>query len=386
MYIHNIPIKNYFDPWTSNFTSRLKKLDSNGINVVYYYEKPDSSTFRYRVYNMIQALESSTKKVFATFFWGDELDQLHNIISKADVIVICRSRYTEKLNRFITAAQNKGKIVFFDIDDLVFNPIYTHLVVDSLNYDFENQIVSDFWFSFMGKQAATLNLCDYVITTNNFLADCIRQFINKKVFVIPNFFNQEQEEISNQIFQCKVKNNFLRNEKFHIGYFSGSPTHTKDFSIAQEAITELLAKYKNLVLRVVGYMDLDNKLKKFSSQIERYPMQDFINLQRIIGDVEVNIVPLQDNDFTNCKSELKYFEAGIAGTVTIASPTYAYKRVIKNGDNGFLAFDYQWNEKIEDLINNPTSLVNLGLNANKSSQDLFLWRNFGSLIRNTLIL
>jgi len=384
MYIHNIPLKFYSDPWVSDFTSRLKKLDSNGINVVYYYEKPDSSTFRYRVYNMIQALESSTTKVFATFFWGDELDQLDKIISKVNVIVICRSRYTEKINRFITAAQNKGIIVFFDIDDLVFNPIYTHMVVDSLNYDFENQIVSDFWFSFIGKQAATLNLCDHVITTNNFLADCIRQFINKKVYVIPNFFNQEQEEISNQIFQSKVKNDFLRNEKFHIGYFSGSPTHTKDFAIVQEALTDLLAKYENLVLRVVGYMDLDNKLKKFSSQIERYPMQDFVNLQRIIGDVEVNIVPLQDNDFTNCKSELKYFEAGIGGTVTIASPTYTYQQAITDGVNGFLAFDYQWYEKIEYLINNPSYLNALGHKANILSLDRYSWRNFGSIIQNML--
>ena len=62
-------------------------------------------------------------------------------------------------------------------------------------------------------------------------------------------------------------------------------------------------------------------------RIEVCPLQDFVNLQRLIGEVEINIVPLQDNAFTNCKSELKYFEAAIVETVTVATPTYTFSRV-----------------------------------------------------------
>jgi len=38
--------------------------------------------------------------------------------------------------------------------------------------------------------------------------------------------------------------------------------------------------------------------------------------------VEIVIAPLQENVFTNCKSELKYFEAAIVGTI----PSYSPKR------------------------------------------------------------
>ena len=37
---------------------------------------------------------------------------------------------------------------------------------------------------------------------------------------------------------------------------------------------------------------------------------------------------MENNKFTNCKSELKFFEAAIAETVTVASPTFNYKNAI----------------------------------------------------------
>ena len=67
-----------------------------------------------------------------------------------------------------------------------------------------------------------------------------------------------------------------------------------------------------------------------------------MNLQLALANVDLNIAPLQDNVFTNCKSELKYFEAAAAGTVTIASPTYAFRNSIVDGVNGFFASPIDW--------------------------------------------
>ncbi len=385
MYIINIPKIKYQDPWQQTFDFRLNLLiRKNKIRVAYYYERPDSSTFRYRVYNMVQTLNELSTQYVASFFWGEEIENINIIIDNVDIIVICRSRYTNALGGFIATARNKGKKVFFDIDDLVFCPTYTHLVVDSLNHDLNNPMVADYWFSFIAKQAAVLNLCDEVIATNEYLASIIRNETRKKVSVIPNFLNREQLEISNQIYEEKKKNGFQRDYKFHIGYFSGSPTHTKDFVVLADALMDLLDKYDNLIFRIVGYMDLVKPLKKYSSRIERYSMQDFLNLQRLVSEVELNLVPLQDNEFTNCKSELKYFEAGVVGTVTIASPTFTYNNAISDGDNGFIANSYQWYEKIENLILNPQQLVQIAKHAKIDSESKFSWRNQIKLIENVL--
>ena len=57
-------------------------------------------------------------------------------------------------------------------------------------------------------------------------------------------------------------------------------------------------------------------------------------------------MPLQHNLFTNCKSELKYFEAAAIGTATIASPTFAFRHAIEDGVNGWLATAPYWEERI----------------------------------------
>ena len=66
------------------------------------------------------------------------------------------------------------------------------------------------------------------------------------------------------------------------------------------------------------------------------PAADLPPGQRLIAEVEINISPLKENQFTNCKSELKFFEAAACGTLTLASPTYAFKKSIVHGVTGFL--------------------------------------------------
>jgi glycosyltransferase involved in cell wall biosynthesis len=350
MFKVTVPSFSYKDPWDIPFINRLSTLKNGSQSIAYYYDYPDNSTFRYRVYNMIQALSESSRDVSAAFFSYKDINYLDQVVDLADVLVICRARYTHFLNRAITKARNKGKRVFFDVDDLVFMPAYTHFLLETLNQDLDNPKVWDFWFGYIGRQNATMELCERVITTNSFLGSISSQFQNKPTAIIPNFLNKEQIDISNKIFQEKVTNKFTRNETITLGYFSGTPSHNKDLQIISDALVEILNENPTVNLRVVGYIDLKPPLNHFTSRIQLIGLQDFINLQRLIGEVEINLVPLQENIFTNCKSELKYFEAGVVGTLTIASPIYSYSRAIRCGENGFIAKSYEWYEKINTVI------------------------------------
>ncbi len=79
-------------------------------------------------------------------------------------------------------------------------------------------------------------------------------------------------------------------------------------------------------------------------------MQDILNLQHLIGQVEINLVPLQDNPFSNSKSELKVFEASIVGTLSIVSPTFALGRAVRDGETGFVAPAQGWRYSMERAI------------------------------------
>src|SRR5262249_42092425 len=154
--------------------------------VAYVYEKPDTSTFRYRVYNMIECLKASPSKISATYFSFDELEALFSILDSLDVLVVCRCRYSDKLNRLITTARFKGKPVFFDIDDFVFDTSYAHMILQTLDQDLSHPNVWDHWFAYIGRLGAAMRICDRVITTNEFLSSLAQKFSQKPVSVIPN--------------------------------------------------------------------------------------------------------------------------------------------------------------------------------------------------------
>ncbi len=58
-------------------------------------------------------------------------------------------------------------------------------------------------------------------------------------------------------------------------------------------------------------MEFPEEMQPFieEGRITFAPFVDFVELQRLIAEVDVNIFPLVQNTFTNCKSQLKFFEA-----------------------------------------------------------------------------
>jgi len=233
---------------------------------------------------------------------------------------------------------------------------------------------------------ALLKLCDGCITTNTYLGDQVKEYHDIKTMTIPNFLNQEQLAISNKILKEKLESHFQRTDTIYIGYFSGTPTHNKDFAIVVESLIKLLEQDKRIRLLIVGYLELPDSIKKFDDRIEVYPLHDFVNLQRLMSLVEINIVPLQNNKFTNCKSELKFFEASIVGTLTIASPTFTYKSAINNAKNGFISNDYEWSEvlsKAMDTLENG-EYEQMIRKAHSDTLNKYAWYNQKNLLKELM--
>ena len=184
-----------------------------------------------------------------------------------------------------------GVATVFDVDDLVFDTDYVHLLVDTLALPITPE-TWDGWFAIVGRTGATLRLCDRVVTTNRFLADKIAEFTpGKPVAVIPNFLNAEQLAICERMLAQKQRYGYAVDPPIYLGYFSGTPTHAHDFAILIDALARLLDADKRLVLRLVGHVAPPPKLARFAERIDRYPLQDFLNLQRLIGQTELNLVP-----------------------------------------------------------------------------------------------
>jgi glycosyltransferase involved in cell wall biosynthesis len=371
-----VPAVKYVDPWNISLFERLRILARGRIRIAYFYEQADNSTFRYRTYNMVQVLNDDKDLDFsASYFFLQDLQHLSEIADFADMLVLCRTRYDNRINYLITAFRKRGKRVLFDIDDLIFNIDYIHLILTTLDQNLENPKVWDDWLAYSGRIAATLRLCDSAITTNAYLAQKISEFANIPTSVIPNFLNREQLDISDRIFTAKRSIKFGEDGSIHLGYFSGSPSHNKDFAIVTPALEALLEEDSRLGVIVVGYIALSPKLKRFGSRVKHVRFHDFINLQRLIGSVEFNLMPLQFNVFTNCKSELKYFEAAIVGTQSIASPVNTYAAAIRHEDNGYLSQAHQWEKTIRLAVSKISSYQEMAERAYEDALTKYGWLN-----------
>lgn len=373
MFVVDEPSYSYVDPWDIPYEQRFRDLCAGRPRIAYFYEHPDTSTFRYRIYNMIQVLRAFGDGVGAAFFCNADQANLDRVVDNADIIVICRARYNQHINRMITRARGQGKRVLFDVDDLVFDTGYTHLILKTLDQNIGHSEVWDHWFGWIGRIGATLKMCDGAITTNAFLAERLAEFSGLPVSIVPNFLNREQLLISDRIYSKKQASGFARTSELHVGYFSGTPTHNHDFAMIADDLAEVMAEHPFVRLRVVGFMEPKGSLAKLAERIEFYPLHDFINLQRLVSLMEINIVPLQDNIFTNCKSELKYFEAAAVGTVTVASPTHTYASAISHGQNGFLALNTDWRERLQEVIGLVETYPQMAATARDAALDRYAW-------------
>lgn len=385
MFQVHLPAVPYSDPWNVPLHERIKTLARGKRRVAYFYETANNSTFRYRAYNMVQVLnDEKSRDVSASYFFLDDLHRIDEIADYADLLVICRSGYNHRINQLITRFRTQRKRVLFDIDDFVFNTSYAHLIISTLGQDADQPEVWDYWFAYLGRMGETLRMCDGAITTNDYLAARIAEFSGLPVNVVPNFINKEQLNLSEMLFRSKEVSRFSRDDKICLGYFSGSPSHNLDYAIITSALKEVLENDPRVELMVVGYIEAGPELSCFGSRIKRQNFRDYVNLQRLVGSVEFNLMPLQLNDFTNCKSDLKYFEAAIVGTLSIASPSRTYAAAIQDGENGYIAQAHQWASVIRHSLDNIANYQDMATTAYNDARLKYAWFNQRETIFNAL--
>lgn len=375
---------------------RLQSLRNDTFRIAYFAENTHSSTYRYRAANMTEVLNAppaaGSLATSAACFFANDLQHAVKIAETADLLVISRARYDAGLAGLVTLFKTQGKRVLFDIDDLVFDVNDVNLVIASQG-QVANDEVLNYWFSVVGRMSSALRLCDEAITTNSFLAAKIDAYLNKPVHVVPNFINEAQWQTTLPLYQAKLASGFSQGDRIKLGYFSGSASHNHDLALLASAIEQLMLDDVRVDLVLVGHVDVVAAFgERFGGYLQGHlanrvfvhDFTDYLRLQKLIADVDFNLVPLQINDFTHCKSELKYFDAAAVGTVTIASPTFAYATAIKHGVNGYLAANHDWGAALRQAIEERHLYANIAQAAHQDVQQRFVWWQQRAVILDAL--
>jgi len=297
-----------------------------------------SFSSRYRVEHFMEQL----------LFCGIESDfntaqDIHTINpQKYTSVVIYRSEYTKALAKFVGLCHDSGIKVFYDIDDYIFN--YDCIKDLSFLSDAEYK---DFE-AHSKKIFNCMQLCDGFFTSTNAMKRMLQEeFPQKEVTVNRNVASLEMATLSLKAITSSSKNS----SRVILGYFSGSKTHNEDFEIVQPAITAMMEKYSNVYLHVVGQIDIGDEFKKFHDRVINTSFVDWRDLPALIASVDINLLPVQDTVFHECKSENKWMEAAWVKVPTVASYNKELAGAIQNGEDGYLCKSAdQLKETLESLI------------------------------------
>jgi len=156
-----------------------------------------------------------------------------------------------------------------------------------------------------------LSLADVVTVSTNALQKRYSEF-NKNVIVVPNAFNSRR-------FKHKIENPKPRKK---IIAWRGSKTHTRDCLSQAEVIIKLANEYKDTDWQWHFIGDIQWQLTDHMPHEKTIWSEgmDIISYHNYIYELApaVFIVPLEDNEFNQSKSNINWIEATMAGSATIA--------------------------------------------------------------------
>ena len=335
-------------------------------SILFISGSPSGIGHVFRVQHTVEALNFQGLKAHWCSF---DDKNLVSYLKTSRIVVLFRVKWNTTIETVFIFCQQYQVALIYDIDDLIFEPeLMKPEVFAYLDILPERKRVA--WADDALLYQRALEHCNAAILSTEPLAKAAVKYCSK-VFVLPNTLNLAMEKMAG-VAMARPKHSATDN-RIRIGFASGTPTHHRDFALAATALTHILSARKDILLVIVGYLDISEfpGLCRFRDQIELRLRVPLDMLFSEIAGFDINLSPLEvGNPFCEAKSELRYIFASALGVPTVASPTVPLKNAVIHQETGLLAGDdREWETALTDLIDNPglrkkmgeTAKLNIGL-------------------------
>ncbi|MGR8933314.1 MAG: tetratricopeptide repeat-containing glycosyltransferase family protein [Gammaproteobacteria bacterium] len=271
-----------------------------------------------------------------------------------DIIIFYRVPAFPHIVKSIIQARALGKLTFYEIDDLLFDPIYPPPLESYGGY-----VKADDYIGLLRGMAfyrAAARLCQYGIASTKPLAVKLEGLVETRHC----YLHRNGLDANTPSRPPRVKE-----EEDYIDIFYGSGTHAHNVDFIAEvlpALDKILAANVKVRLVVVGYLQLPGWfMQKHSEQVVVKPFVELAKYWNYLAQADVNIAVLLEDEINHCKSELKWFEAACLGIPTVVSRTRNYVDVIRHGEDGFIVSGTgEWFDFLGQLVNNAELRLRMG--------------------------
>lgn len=255
---------------------------------------------------------------------------------------------------YFAEARRLGLRMLWEVDDLIFDPeIYA---ANSNLKSLPAQLRADLLAGSAEYRRGLLECAEAIASTES-LAEVMRAVGVPTVYVIENALDRETLAAAQAIRSAPPR----RGPGVVIAYGSGTSTHDADFALVADAVATLMREDTNLLLRIVGELNLPPVMDNFHDRIQRHERLDYVSYLRLLSQSDISIAPLEPGAFNDAKSNIKYLEAAILGLPSVCSPRRAFRDVIAPGRTAFLAETAgEWREALRQLIARPVLRSQMG--------------------------
>ncbi|WP_447926364.1 glycosyltransferase [Vreelandella sp. EE27] len=352
----------------------LGDIDQQKILIVGDFHVPQC--IRYRINQKVEQLEAASKTV-TTLDWLD-LETHHNTVALHDIVIFYRVPAVPRVIKAIAQVNAVGKLSLYEIDDLLFEPIYPPPIESYGGF------VSLETYRGLAHGMALFNsaarLCRHGIASTEPLCTRLADLVQSKKCLL----HRNGLDHLNQIKQS-VRNN---KSTIDIFYGSGTQAHNSDFTdLALPALEQILTEQPNTRLVVVGYLSLpDLFCKRFASQLVQIPpMENVQGYWSLLEQADINLAVLHSDEINDCKSELKWFEAACFGVPSIVSDTANYRDVIQHGEDAYIARNSdEWYSALNMLISSTDHRHQVGQAAMRRVQKEYTLEALGGQLAEQL--
>jgi len=331
-----------------------------------------SVSTRYRILNVADGLRELG---YTTLLARTDETSAETIKSiRARVIVFFRAPYDDVNSDLLSHFRTKGARIVFDIDDLVFDENIVSRV-DGVRF-LTTEMMDQYLVGVEAYRRLMLD-ADHVTASTPFLAQYIESKYGCSTSVVRNTIGKGYLD-TNKLFDWPRQGDL---KQFIIGYYSGSKTHQNDFMVAAPAIIRFMHQHTNVILRVVGKIDLDEfeDLQSLRGRIIEIGMMQYYEMINDITNCDVIIAPLVIGDpYCESKSELKFFEAALKSRPCICSSTEVFQAASKAGVLAKLAkTEQEWFNSLTELLNSPAERRSLAKMAHAFCLDTYSYKRAG---------
>ncbi len=271
-----------------------------------------SASCRYRIGNLVELLRGSTAVM-------DRELPPSSVHAKRAVIAI-RPLVDAHFARMLARLRRQGIRLVADFDDLLFDcePDHYPAILNGGRRALHERRLEQY--------RASLDHFDAFLVATEPLAEHLRALRNgAPVHVVPNGLSLRWVRQGQLLYEP-----WTPGSPKIIRYFSGSPTHDRDFLEIEEPLAAFLAEHPAVRLEVVGHLDFDRS--RFPrDQINCRAHLEFEWLPELLAASWVTLAPLAQSEFNRCKSSIKFLEAAAFGCPTIASPSPDMQRHAGHG-------------------------------------------------------